>query len=130
MTNNGTISLTLIALALGFSKGDEIIVPNYTMIATANSIKLIGAKPVFVDVEEDTLCLDLKLLKNKKKNLIIMLVSLAQNQRWKRITLLDDYNYTVSIQLFLNILQTELRFMILFVMNYLIMCSRMIQENL
>ena len=44
-------------------------------------------------------------------------------------TLLDDYNYTVSIQLFLNMLQTELRFMILFVMNYLIMCSRMIQEK-
>ncbi len=77
MTNNGTISLTLIALALGFSKGDEIIVPNYTMIATANSIKLIGAKPVFVDVEEDTLCLDLKLLKNKinQRTKAIFLVS-------------------------------------------------------
>ena len=60
-TNNGTISLTLAALALGISPNDEVIVPNYTMIATPNSVKMIGAKPVFVDVDRDNLCLDLAL---------------------------------------------------------------------
>ena len=39
--------------------GDEVIVPNYTMIATANSVFMLGANPVFVDVEPETLCLDI-----------------------------------------------------------------------
>lgn len=60
VVNNGTISLTLMALAAGIKAGDEVIVPNYTMIATPNSIKLFGAKPVFVDVERDTLCMNIE----------------------------------------------------------------------
>jgi perosamine synthetase len=59
VVNNGTISLTLAAIALGVGPGDEVIVPNYTMIATPNSVRMIGAKPVFVDVERATLCMDL-----------------------------------------------------------------------
>jgi len=55
---NGTISLTLAALACGIEAGDHVIVPNYTMIATPNSLRMIGATPVFVDVEPETLCLD------------------------------------------------------------------------
>lgn len=58
--NNGTISLTLAALAVGVVAGDEVIVPNYTMIATPNSVQMFGATPVFVDVERDTLCMDIK----------------------------------------------------------------------
>ena len=64
VVNNGTISLTLMAIAAGISAGDEVIVPNYTMIATPNSIKMIGATPVFVDVEPETLCLDYEKTKN------------------------------------------------------------------
>ncbi len=62
VVNNGTISLTLAALALGIKAGDEVIVPNYTMIATPNSIKMVGGIPVFVDVEKETLCLNLELV--------------------------------------------------------------------
>ncbi len=58
VVNNGTISLTMAAMVCGVQAGDEVIVPNYTMIATPNSIKMIGAVPVFVDVCADTLCLD------------------------------------------------------------------------
>ena len=61
VVNNGTISMTLAALALGLSAGDEIIVPNYTMVATANAFKMVGLTPVFVDVSFDTLCLNLEL---------------------------------------------------------------------
>lgn len=60
--NNGTVSLTLAAMAVGIKAGDEVIVPNYTMIATPNSVKMFGAVPVFVDVEESTLCLDIELV--------------------------------------------------------------------
>ena len=61
--NNGTISLTLAAMACGIEAGDEVIVPNFTMIATPNSIMMFGAKPVFVDVELETLCLDIEKVK-------------------------------------------------------------------
>ena len=54
VVNNGTISLTLAAMAAGVKPGDEVIVPNYTMIATPNSVKMFGAVPVFVDVEDST----------------------------------------------------------------------------
>ncbi|NVO02181.1 MAG: DegT/DnrJ/EryC1/StrS family aminotransferase [Bacteroidetes bacterium] len=60
VVNNGTISLTLIAMAAGIVAGDEVIVPNYTMIATPNSLKMFGAIPVFVDVEKETLCMDIE----------------------------------------------------------------------
>jgi perosamine synthetase len=61
VVNNGTVSLTLAALAVGLQPGDEVIVPNYTMIATPNSVKMLGCVPVFVDVEPETLCLALRL---------------------------------------------------------------------
>src|SRR5438128_684073 len=55
VTNNGTVSLILALVACGVKAGDEVIVPDLTMIATPNSATLIGAVPVFVDVEPQTL---------------------------------------------------------------------------
>jgi perosamine synthetase len=62
VVNNGTISLTLAALGLGITHGDEVIVPNFTMIATPNSVKMFGVEPIFVDVEPETLCVDICLV--------------------------------------------------------------------
>lgn len=77
VVNNGTISLTLAALALGIQAGDEVIVPNFTMIATPNSVRMFGAVPTFVDVEPETLCLDLELTRKAitPRTKAIMLVS-------------------------------------------------------
>ncbi len=77
VTNNGTISLTLAAIASGIVAGDEVIVPNYTQIATPNSVLMIGANPVFVDVEKSTLCLDITLVEKAitSKTKAIFLVS-------------------------------------------------------
>lgn len=77
VVNNGTISLTIGALACGIGPGDEVIVPNFTMIATPNSIKMIGALPVFVDVEPETLCIDADLIEPAitKKTKAIFLVT-------------------------------------------------------
>ncbi|PHR56633.1 MAG: aminotransferase [Robiginitomaculum sp.] len=77
VTNNGTISLTLGAIACGVKAGDEVIIPNFTMIASPNSMKMFGAVPVFVDVEVDTLCLDLEKTKAAitPKTKAIMLVT-------------------------------------------------------
>lgn len=59
-TNNGTIGLSLALLAVGVGPGDEVIVPDLTMIATPNAAKLIGALPALVDIEPQTLNMDLR----------------------------------------------------------------------
>lgn len=51
--NSGTNALYLALLALGIGKGDEVIVPSYTMIATAWAVTYTGAKPVFIDCGND-----------------------------------------------------------------------------
>jgi perosamine synthetase len=60
MITNGTVSLFAALAALGIGAGDEVLVPDLTMVASANTILLAGATPVFVDVERATLCLDLE----------------------------------------------------------------------
>ncbi len=62
MVSNGTVSLYMMLKILGIGPGSDVIVPNYTMIATPNSVTMCGANPVFVDVERETLCLDINLL--------------------------------------------------------------------
>jgi perosamine synthetase len=57
---NGTLSLYMALKSLGIGKGDEVIVPNFTFIASANAIEMVGAKPVFCDVQESDLHIDLK----------------------------------------------------------------------
>ena len=77
VVNNGTVSLTMAAMATGIGPGDEVIVPNYTMIATPNSVKMLGAVPVFVDVDPQTLILDLEQTRSAitSRTRAIMLVS-------------------------------------------------------
>lgn len=84
VVNNGTISLTLAAIAAGIQAGDEVLVPNFTMIATPNSVKMLGAVPVFVDVEPETLCMDVELARKAitPKTKAIMLV--AANGRYPK----------------------------------------------
>jgi perosamine synthetase len=60
MVTSGTVALYLALKALGLGPGDEVVVPNYTMIATINAVVWVGARPVLADVEPDTLCLDLE----------------------------------------------------------------------
>ena len=52
--NSGTSALHAILLAYGIGQGDEVIVPSFTFIATANAPLFVGAKPVFADVEDKT----------------------------------------------------------------------------
>jgi len=56
--NSGTSGLHLGLLSSGVTAGDEVIVPSFTFAATANSVALTGATPVFADIEPDTFCLD------------------------------------------------------------------------
>lgn len=57
--NSGTAGLHLGLLAAGVGPGDEVIVPSFTFAATANSVALTGATPVFADIELEHYCLDI-----------------------------------------------------------------------
>jgi perosamine synthetase len=85
VVNNGTISLTLAAMAAGIQAGDEVIIPNYTMIATPNSVKMFGAAPVFVDVEADTLCLDIDLVRNVITSKTKAIILVSSNGRYPKV---------------------------------------------
>ena len=57
-TANGTTALHLALVSLGIGRGDEVIVPDLTFIATANAVTYTGAKAVFVDSHPDYWCID------------------------------------------------------------------------
>jgi perosamine synthetase len=57
-TNNGTTALHLALATMGLDDGDEVIIPSFTMISTANAVSYLGAKPIPVDVEPDTWNID------------------------------------------------------------------------
>ena len=56
--NSGTSGLHLGLLAAGVQPGDEVIVPSFTFAATANAVALVGATPVFADIDPVSFCLD------------------------------------------------------------------------
>jgi perosamine synthetase len=56
--NSGTSGLHLGLLSAGVKAGDEVIVPSFTFAATANSVALTGATPIFADIDPGTFCLD------------------------------------------------------------------------
>ncbi|SPY08748.1 DegT/DnrJ/EryC1/StrS family aminotransferase [Oligella urethralis] len=59
---NGTDALQIALMALGIGVGDEVITPGFTYIATAETVALLGAKPIYVDVDDRTYNLDPALL--------------------------------------------------------------------
>ncbi len=63
--SNGTTALHLALECLGVGPGDEVIIPAFTLIVSANVVCLTGATPVLVDVRPDTWCIDEKLIEAK-----------------------------------------------------------------
>ncbi len=62
---NGTVSLHLAMVTLGIGKGDEVIIPTFTMIASAFAVCYTGATPVFVDADKDTWNIDVTKIEEK-----------------------------------------------------------------
>jgi perosamine synthetase len=58
ITNSCTCAMHLALVTLGIGRGDEVIVPDITWVATANAVMYVGATPIFVDIEPDSWCLD------------------------------------------------------------------------
>lgn len=76
LVSNGTVAIHLALLALGITEGDEVIVPNFTYVAVANSVKYCGAIPQFCEVDPVSWNLDTKKLKDlisvKTKAIIVV----------------------------------------------------------
>ena len=64
VTSNGTTALSTALEAMGIEPGDEVITSPFTFIASANSIAMVGAIPVFVDVKPDTYNIDPDLIED------------------------------------------------------------------
>ena len=79
--NSGTSALQASLYALDIKKGDEVLLPSFTFVATANSVVSVGAKPVFVDVLKENYTIDPDDLRKKitKKSKVIIPVHLYGN---------------------------------------------------
>ena len=62
---NGSIAIHLALVSLGIGKGDEVIIPTFTMIASALAVVYTGAKPVFVDADKETWNIDVSKIESK-----------------------------------------------------------------
>mgnify|MGYP001204167608 FL=1 len=74
LTHSCTAALEMSAILLNIKKGDEVIMPSYTFVSTANSVVLRGGVPRFVDIREDTLNIDEEVIEeaiNKSTKAII-----------------------------------------------------------
>ena len=65
LTSSCTHALEMSALLLELKQGDEVVMPSFTFVSTANAFALRGAKPIFADIRPDTLNLDERLLESK-----------------------------------------------------------------
>ena len=63
--SSGTAALHLSLLSIGVKKFDEVIIPSFSYIATANVVENVGATPIFVDIKIDNLCMNVDLLQKK-----------------------------------------------------------------
>jgi perosamine synthetase len=89
--NSGTSALHLALLSLGIGPGDEVIVPSFTFAATANSVALTGAEPVFVDIDPKTFNIDPSLIEP------------AITKRTKAIQVVHLYGLPADMNQILNI---------------------------
>jgi len=90
-TCNGTTALHLALASLGIKSGDEVIIPTFTMIATANSVTYTGAKPVLVDSEPQTWNIDPSKIEEKI------------TKRTKAIMVMHTYGHPVNFDPILEI---------------------------
>ena len=96
---NGTDALQIAQMALGIGPGDEVITPGFTYIATAETVALLGAKPVYVDIDPKTYNIDPELIEaaiTEKTKAIIPVSLYGQPADFERINeIAKKYNIPV-----------------------------------
>mgnify|MGYP001184499409 CR=1 FL=1 len=100
-TSHGTAAIHLALIALNIKKGDEVIVPDFTWVASASPILYVGAKPVFADIDPKTLCVSAETIKKciTKKTRAVIVVDLYGNMPdWDEILTLCKKNKIYIIE--------------------------------
>jgi perosamine synthetase len=90
-TTSGNSAIILALMSLNLQPGDEVIVPNYTMIATINSVKMVGATPIIADVTPDTWTLSVESIKKNVTARTKAVLHVSLNNRHCDITSIQKY---------------------------------------
>lgn len=85
MTTSCTCALILGLMALDLKEGSEVIVPNYTMIATINAVKMLKLKPVIIDVDKETFTMNVTDIENAITDETSCVIHVSLNNRHKDI---------------------------------------------
>ena len=99
--SSGTDALQISLMALGVGSGDEVIIPDFTFFATAEVISLLGAKPVFADVDRQTFCVSPKSIEasiSSKTKAIIPVSMFGQCADFKSINELANHHNIAVIE--------------------------------
>lgn len=91
MTPSGTMSLTLAVMALDLPSDASVLVPDFTMIGTANAVRFSGHEPVFVDVDPDTFCLDVDSVPESAAERADALIYVSINGRSRTLPAVRDF---------------------------------------
>lgn len=91
MTTSGNMALVLALMALNLPKGSEVIVPNYTMIASVNAIQFLGLRPVLVDVDSTTFTLNLETIRNHVTENTSAIMHVSLNNRHTDIQAIQEF---------------------------------------
>jgi len=85
MTTSGTFAIILALMSLNLNQEDEIIVPNYTMIATINAVKFLKLKPVIIDLDKDSFTLNCEEIKKNITAKTKAIIHVSLNNRYTDI---------------------------------------------
>ena len=85
MTTSGTMAIILSMMSLNLKEGDEVIVPNYTMIATINAVKFLKLVPIIIDVDPETYTLSCEEIKNNITLKTKCIIHVSLNNRYTRL---------------------------------------------
>lgn len=99
MTTSCTSALILSLMSLELKNDDEVIVPNYTMIATVNSVKHLGLVPVIIDVDSETYSMTLEEIKKNITPKTKAIIHVSINNRYKDLN--EIYNFCKEKKIFL-----------------------------
>ena len=106
-TNSGTSALHISCILMGVKENDEVLVPAFTFVATANAVKYCNAIPHFVDIEENHFGIDIDKLKNYLKKITIVknktCINKITGKRIKAIIPVHVFGHPINIDKLLNL---------------------------
>ena len=91
MTTSGSMALIMALLGANIGSGDDVIVPNYTMIATINAVKFVGANPIIVDVDKRSQTITTEIIESYRTSNTKCVIHVSLNNRSIDLSGIADY---------------------------------------